>query len=153
MAVAVGQQAPDFTLKDDSGEMVSLTQFRERNVVLIFYPLDFSGTCTKELKDVSEAAAQYALANAEVIGISVDSHHAHAAFKRDAKLQARLLADFHPKGAVAERYGAYLADQGFANRATFIIDKDGVVQHKVVTNPSQARNADEYLHALAACPV
>jgi len=76
-----------------------------------------------------------------------------AAFKRDEHLTARLLADFHPKGAVARLYDAWLDDFGIANRATYVIDRNGRVAHRVVTAPRQARDQEEYLTALSACPV
>jgi peroxiredoxin len=88
-----------------------------------------------------------------VIGISVDSPYVLKAFKRDENLQARLASDFHPKGAVAKQYGAYIDEAGIATRATFVIDKDGKVAHKQVTSPGEARDQDEVLEALAACPV
>jgi mycoredoxin-dependent peroxiredoxin len=121
--------------------------------VLVFYPLAFSSMCTKELQDISAAGDKYDAAGAEVIGISVDSHHALKAFKRDENLKARLASDFHPKGEVAKQYGAYIEEAGVATRATFVIDKDGRVAHKVVNHPGEARNQDEYLEALASCPV
>lgn len=153
MTVEIGSEAPDFTLRDENNDEISLSQFRGRNVVLVFYPLDFSPTCTKELKELAATADKYAAAGAEVIGISVDSRWSHQAFKKAEGLQARLLADFNPKGAVARLYGVFLEDPGFANRGTFVIDKDGIVRHKVVTQPSEARDSEQYLEALAACPV
>lgn len=151
MAVEVGSEAPDFTLKD--GKDVTLSDLRGRNVVLMFYPLAFSGVCTKELHDISAAADKYEAANAEVLAVSVDSHHTLAAFKRDEDLKAHLLADFHPKGAVAQRYGTYMDGIGIAGRATYVIDKDGKVVHKVTSEVLQPRDQEEYLTALAACPV
>jgi mycoredoxin-dependent peroxiredoxin len=153
MSVEVGDTAPDFTLVDETGAKLTLSELRGRNVVLVFYPLDFSSVCTRELRDIAAVAEKFAAQNAEVLGISVDSRHCHAAFKRDESLSARLLADFHPKGEVAQRYGVYLEQGGIANRATFVIDRDGRVAHKVVTSPSEARSTDEYLEALSACPV
>ena len=153
MAVEVGSEAPDFTLKDENGKDVSLSSLRGRNVVLMFYPLAFSGVCTKELHDVSAAADRYQTANAEVLAVSVDSHYTLAAFKRDEDLKAHLLADFHPKGAVAQQYGTYMDKFGIAGRATFVIDKDGTVVQKVESAVSQPRDQEEYLTALAACPV
>jgi peroxiredoxin len=153
MSVDVGDLAPDFTLVDENGDKVTLSELRGGNVVLVFYPLDFSPVCTRELKDISTAAGRFGDQHATVFGISVDSKWAHAAFKRDEGLSARLLADFHPKGAVAQLYGVYLDDAGIANRGSFVIDRDGRVAHKVVTSPGEARNLDEYLEALAACPV
>lgn len=153
MPVEIGDVAPDFTLVDENGEKVSLSGLRGRNLVLVFYPLDFSPVCTKELKDISAVADRYAAQNAEVFGISVDSRWTHAAFKRDEGISAHLLADFHPKGAVAQQYGVYIGEAGIANRGTFVIDAQGRVAHKVVTSPKEARNQEEYLEALANCPV
>jgi peroxiredoxin len=153
MAVEVGSEAPDFTLRDENGEELKLSSLRGRNVVLVFYPLAFSSICTRELHDISEARDRYDAAGAEVIGISVDSPYALKAFKRDERIRARLASDFHPKGEVAKQYGAYIEEAGVAMRATFVIDKDGRVAHKVVTGPGEARNQDEYLEALADCPI
>jgi peroxiredoxin len=153
MSVEVGSEAPDFTLRDENGEELKLSSLRGRNVVLVFYPLAFSPLCTRELHDISGAAEKYDAAGAEVIGISIDSPYVLKAFKRDEGIKARLAADFHPKGAVARQYGAYIEDAGIATRATFVIDKNGKIAYKVVTNPGQGRNQEEYLEALASCPV
>ena len=153
MAVEVGSEAPDFTLKDENGKDVSLSDLRGRNVVLMFYPLAFSPVCTQELKDISATAGRYQAANAEVLAVSVDSHYTLAAFKRDEDLSAHMLADFHPKGAVAQQYGTYMDGIGIAGRATYVIDKDGEVVHKVTSEVLQPRDQEEYLTALAACPV
>jgi len=153
MGVEIGDIAPDFTLTDENGEQVTLSELRGRNAVLVFYPLDFSPVCTRELKDISAVADRYAAQNAEVFGISVDSRWTHAAFKRDEQLSAHLLADFHPKGEVARRYGVYIEEAGIANRGTFVIDAEGRIAHKVVTSPREARDQEEYLEALANCPV
>jgi mycoredoxin-dependent peroxiredoxin len=153
MAVEVGSEAPDFTLRDENGEEFTLSSLRGRNAVLVFFPAAFSGICTKELHDLSDAADRYDAAGAEVIGISIDSPFVQKAFKRDEDLKAKLLSDFHPKGAVAQQYGAYIEQAGVATRATFVIDKDGKIAHKVVTHPGEARNQEEYLEALASCPV
>jgi mycoredoxin-dependent peroxiredoxin len=153
MSVEIGSEAPDFMLRDENGDEVTLSSLRARNVVLVFYPLAFSPTCTRELHDISEAADKYQAAGADVFGISVDSPYVLKAFKRDEDLEARLLSDFHPKGAVAKQYEAYIEEAGIATRATFVIDKDGKIAHKVVNHPGQARNQEEYLEALASCPV
>jgi peroxiredoxin len=153
MSVEVGSEAPDFTLRDENGEEFTLSSLRGQNTVLVFYPLAFSSICTKELHDISGAAERYRAAGARVLGVSVDSPWTLKAFKRDEDLKAKLLSDFHPKGAVARKYDAYIEEAGIATRATFVIDKDGKVAHKVVTHPGEARNQDEYLEALASCPV
>ncbi|GAC1338321.1 MAG: peroxiredoxin [Candidatus Dormibacteria bacterium] len=153
MAIEVGAQAPDFTLKDETGTPVSLSDFRGRRVVLVFYPLAFSPTCTRELKDLTATASRYQAENAEVIGVSVDSHWTLAAFKREEGLSARLLADFHPKGEVAKLYDAWFEPAGFAGRSTVVIDGSGKVAHIVSNGPGGARNPEEYLQALATCPI
>jgi peroxiredoxin len=153
MSVEVGSEAPDFTLRDENGEEFTLSMLRGQNVVLVFYPLAFSGTCTRELQDLTAAADKYDAANAQVLGISIDSPYALKAFKRDEGLKAKLLADFHPKGDVARKYGAYIEEAGVATRATFVIDKNGLIAHKVVNHPGEARDQEEYLEALASCPV
>jgi peroxiredoxin len=153
MELNVGDPAPDFTLRDENNEEWTLSAHRGRNLVLVFYPLDFSPTCTGELKDLAAVAEKYDAAGAEVVGISVDSRWAHAAFKKHENLTATLLSDFQPRGEVARIYDAFLDIPGIATRATYVIDKDGVIRQKIVTSPAEARNQDEYLQALAACPV
>jgi mycoredoxin-dependent peroxiredoxin len=153
MSVEVGSEAPDFTLRDENGEEVTLSSRRGHNVVLVFFPFAFSSMCTKELHTITGLGDRFGDAHAEVLGISIDSPYALKAFKRDEGLSARLLSDFEPKGAVAEQYGAYLGDLGFATRATFVIDKDGKVAHKQVNSPAEERDQEEVLAALAACPV
>jgi mycoredoxin-dependent peroxiredoxin len=153
MATEVGSEAPDFTLRDERGEEVTLSSLRGRNVVLVFYPLAFSGICTKELHDITDLKDQFAGATAEVYGISVDSPFALNAFKRDEGLSAHLLSDFHPKGAVAREYDAYLDEVGIATRATYVIDKDGKIAWKQVTHPGEVRDQQQVITALAACPV
>lgn len=153
MAVEVGSEAPDFALRNQDGEEVTLSSLRGRNVVLIFFPLAFSGLCTKELHTTTALAEQYDAAGADVFGISVDSPYALKAWKRDEGLKANFLSDFHPKGAVAGTYDAYIPEAGIATRATYVIDKDGKVAHKVVNHPGEARDQDAIIQALAACPV
>ena len=153
MPVEVGQEAPDFTLRDENGQDVTLSSLRGKNVVLVFYPFAFSSICTKELHDITDRQERFGEASAEVFGISVDSPFALKAFRKHEHLSAHLLSDFEPKGAVALQYGAYLDGLGFATRATFVIDKDGKVAHKQITSPAEARDQDEVLDALAACPV
>ncbi len=153
MAVEVGSEAPDFTLRDERGEEVALSSLRGRNVVLIFFPAAFSGICTKELHQATDLADRYDAAGAEVFGISVDSPYALKAWKRDENLTAHFLSDFHPKGAVAQAYEAYIPEAGVATRATYVIDKEGKVAHKMVNHPGEMRDQDQILDALAACPV
>jgi mycoredoxin-dependent peroxiredoxin len=153
MSVEVGSPAPDFTLRNENGEEVTLSSLRGQNVVLIFYPFAFSSICTRELHDVTGLQQKFGDAHAEVFGVSVDSPFALKAFRKHEHLTPHLLSDFEPKGAVAQQYGAYLDGLGFATRATYVIDKDGKLAWKQVTSPGEARDQEEAVQALAACPV
>jgi peroxiredoxin (alkyl hydroperoxide reductase subunit C) len=128
MPIAVGQPAPDFALRANDDKEYKLSDLRGKNVVLAFYPLDFSPVCTNEHQCFRDDLTQFQNLNAQVFGISVDSTWAHKAFAEKLGLKFPLLADFHPKGAVAEKYGLYLADRGIAARAIVVIDKDGIVR-------------------------
>jgi len=125
MAITVGQSAPDFTLKDQSQKEVKLADYRGKNVVLVFYPLDFSPVCTNEHACFVNDMKQFEQLNAQVLGLSVDSAWAHKAFAEKMGIHYPLLADFHPRGAVADKFGFYLADKGITGRAVVIIDKNG----------------------------
>jgi peroxiredoxin len=125
--ISPGEPAPDFTLVDQAGEGVRLSDLRGRRVVLAFYPLDFSPVCTDQLSVYQEVLTEIEERGATLLGISVDSSYAHRAFAKSLGLEMRLLADFHPKGEVARAYGAYDEDSGHANRSLVLIDEDGVV--------------------------
>lgn len=153
MALEVGRQAPDFTLKDPRGEDVSLSSFRGRNVVLVFYPAAFSDVCTTQFTRIADGEGRYAADDAQVIGISVDSLHSQERFAQELGLtDTILLADFHPKGAVARDYGVWIDDYGVAGRATFVIDSDGVVRSAHLTDtPLEIPDEEDYFRSLAAC--
>ena len=123
-----GTPAPDFSLQDQDGRIVSLSQLRGRQVVLAFYPLDFSPVCTDQLNVYQEVLGELETARAALYGISVDSAFAHKAFRERQRLTIPLLADFHPKGAVARSYGVYLEDRGHSSRALVLIDEEGIVR-------------------------
>jgi mycoredoxin-dependent peroxiredoxin len=126
MAPTVGSAAPDFTLKNQDQQDVSLASFRgKKRVVLIFYPLDWSPVCTKEHVCLVNDMKRFDQLDAQVLGLSVDSVWSHKAYAEKMGIHYPLLADFHPRGSVAEKYGAYLADKGITGRAIFIIDRDG----------------------------
>jgi peroxiredoxin len=122
-----GTPAPEFTLKNQDGERVSLSDFRGSKVMLVFYPADFSPGCTDQLSLYQEVLPQLE-GKAALLGISVDSIWSHRAFREQLGVEIPLLADFHPKGEVAARYGAYLADYGTSNRSLVLVDEDGVVE-------------------------
>lgn len=156
MPVEIGQEAPDFTLKAPDGEEVALSSFRgRRNVVLVFSPAAFSSVCTRQLTEIGEHEARYAEGDAQVIGVPVDSRHSQGRFARDLGLtDTILLADFEPKGEVSRAYGVYLDRVGTAGRATFVIDKQGIVRGVSLTDtPADIPDEREYFAALEACPV
>ena len=128
MSLAVGQTAPDFTLKDQSQKEVKLSDFKDKKkVVLVFYPLDWSPTCTNEHACFVNDMKKFETLDAEVLGVSVDSVWSHKAYAEKMGIKYSLLADFHPRGAMSEKYGVYLPDKGITGRAIFIIGKDGKV--------------------------
>jgi peroxiredoxin len=128
MPIAVGQPAPDFTLKDQSQKDIKLSDFAgKRNVVLVFYPLDFSPLCTDEHVCFINELKQFESLNAQVLGLSVDSVWTHQAFAEKMGITYPLLADFHPKGAVAQLFGVYVPDRGVSGRSVAIVDKAGKI--------------------------
>ena len=128
MNLAVGQEAPEFTLKDQSQKEVKLSDFAgKKNVVLVFYPLDWSPVCTKEHVCIVNGMKPFEALDAQVLGVSVDSAWSHNAYAEKMGIKYPLLADFHPKGAMSEKYGVYLPEKGITGRAIFIVDKTGKV--------------------------
>jgi mycoredoxin-dependent peroxiredoxin len=126
MSATVGSLAPDFTLKDQSQKDVSLSSFRgNKRVVIIFYPLDWSPVCTNEHVCLVNDMKRFDQLDAQILGLSVDSVWSHKAYAEKMGIHYPLLADFQPRGAVAEKYGVFLADKGITGRAISIIDRDG----------------------------
>ena len=150
MAVEVGEHAPDFELKDQHGTPVRLSGFRgAKNVVLVFYPLAFSGVCSSELRAMRDEFPEVTRDDVELLTVSIDSVHTHRAWADAEHFEFGLLSDFWPHGAVASRYGVFDDGRGTATRGTFIIDKEGVVRWKVVNPVPQARDIADYQKALA----
>lgn len=128
MGISVGQTAPHFSLKDQSQKEVNLTDFAgKKNVVIVWYPLDWSPVCTNEHVCFVNDMKSFERLDAEVLGVSVDSVWSHKAFAEKMGIKYSLLADFHPKGAMSEKYGVYLGEKGITGRAIAIIGKDGKV--------------------------
>jgi len=126
--IAAGEPAPGFTLRDQDGEKVSLSDFRGRKLLLVFYPLDFSPVCTDQLSLYQEVKPEIEARGVEMLAISVDHGFAHKAFQEKLGIDTRLLADFEPKGEVARAYGAYIEKAGHANRSLVLIDEEGMVE-------------------------
>ena len=146
MPIAVGQPAPDFVLKDQEQKEVKLSAFKgKKNVLLVFYPLDWSPVCTNEHACFVNDMKKFEQLDAQVLGVSVDSVWSHKAFAEKTGITYPLLADFHPRGAMADKYGVYLADKGITGRAIAIVNKAGNVawfkQYDIPTVPDLAEVA------------
>ena len=134
----VGQEAPDFTLRDEQNQEVKLSDLRGQKVVLMFYPHDFSGVCEGEFCELRDTWGDWEQTGATVFGISRDSIHAHRAWKAQQGFKHRLLSDMN--GEVARKYDAW-NERGFANRRTVVIDKNGTIAALDITaNPGVARD-------------
>ena len=143
-------QAPDFELPNQFGEHIRLSDFRHKKpVALVFFPLAFSSTCTSELCDLRDNLALFSDKSIELLGVSVDSKATQRAFAEAEGYDFNLLADFWPHGAVAKEYGVFLPEKGFANRASFLIDVNGIIRASFVTAPGEARSIAAYRDALA----
>ena len=150
MSLTIGQEAPDFTLKNQFGEDVTLSSFRgKKNVVIVFYPFAFSGICTGELCTLRDDLGAYHNEDTELLAISCDAMYSNKAFAEAEGYKFSLLADFWPHGAVSTSYGVFNTDRGLAIRGTFIVDKEGKLRWQVVNGPGDARVAEEYKAALA----
>ena len=150
MSVEVGESAPEFTLTNQYGASVSLSDFRgKKHVVLMFYPFAFTSICTAELCELRDARYDFEADDAEILSISCDTPHTLKIYAKQEGLEHSLLSDFWPHGEVSQAYGVFLSEKGFATRGTFVIDKAGIVRWSVVNAPGEARSADDYRAALA----
>jgi len=147
----IGKVAPDFSLKDQHGNLVSLSSFKgEKNVVVLFYPFAFTGTCTGELCGLRDQLELFQNESVQLLAISCDSMFTQRIFAEKENYTFPLLSDHWPHGEVAKKYGVFDETRGAAIRGTFIIDKAGIVRWQIVNAISDARNLDEYKTALAA---
>ena len=149
MALENDTQAPDFELFNQFGERVQLSEFRgQKSVALVFFPLAFSGICSGELCELRDNLSLFAANEVEVLGISVDSRHTLRAWGEQERYTFDLLADFWPHGAVAKESGVFLEEKGFANRATFLIDPEGIIRASFITAPGEPRSLEAYRAAI-----
>ncbi len=146
----VGEQAPDFTLPDQDKQPMTLGELRGRPVLLVFFPLAFSSTCQGELCAIRDDYRAYESRGVTVLGISVDSTYALRAWRREQGYGHRLLSDRWPLGEVIRRYGAWNEEKGYANRASFLVDPDGIVRWAVVNDPDHPRDEAAYVQAIDA---
>jgi peroxiredoxin (alkyl hydroperoxide reductase subunit C) len=150
MPLEAGTAAPDFTLKDQNNQEVSLSSFQgSKNVLLVFYPLTFTGRCQDELCALRDDIGRYQNDDTQVLAISVDSPYSHKVWADREGFDFPILADFWPHGAVAQSYGVFNDVTGFANRGTFLIDKSGVVRFAEENGPGEARDQAAWSSALA----
>jgi peroxiredoxin len=146
-----GTAAPEFSLRDQDGDRVGLSDFAGKRLVLAFYPADFSPVCTDQLSVYQEVLGDIEAQDAALVGVSVDSVYCHRAFRQHLGLTIPLLADFHPKGEMATEYGAYLEDWGTTNRSLVLVGTDGVVKWSYATEtPKEIPGANLIFDALAA---
>ncbi|GAA1892758.1 peroxiredoxin [Asanoa iriomotensis] len=146
----VGTPAPDFTLKDQNNQEVRLSSYLgSRPVLLVFYPLAFTGTCGGEMAALEKALPAFASAGVEVLTVSVDSAYAHKIWLDRESWSMRMLADFWPHGGVASSYGVFNASAGFADRGTFLIDRAGVIRWSECLGPGESRDTTAWLSAVA----
>jgi peroxiredoxin len=154
MAIEVGTKAPDFSLRDNHGRTVKLSDFQgsadARNVVLLFYPFAFTGVCTGELCALRDELPTFVNDDTQLLAVSNDSIHTLRVFAEQEGLEYPLLSDFWPHGETSRAYGVFDEEKGCAVRGTFIIDKEGVVRWTVVNALPDARDLNEYVKALRA---
>jgi peroxiredoxin len=131
--LAPGTQAPEFALPDPSGQPVRLSDFRGRSVVLVFYPLDWSPGCSQQLDLYQQEIEEFRNRNAQILALSVDSLYSHGAWAAVRALEFPLLADFHPKGEVARRYSVWREEDGFSERALYVLDEAGVIRYSHIS--------------------
>jgi peroxiredoxin (alkyl hydroperoxide reductase subunit C) len=149
--LAVGEVAPEFVLHDQNNEIVRLSEFKgDRAVLVVFYPFAFTNICTGELGRLRENLDAFSNDRVQVVAISVDSIFAHKIFAQRDDLEFPLLSDFWPHGAVAETYGVFNATNGAANRGTFLVDADGIIQFSEANEIGIGRNPQTWLDAIAA---
>lgn len=146
----MGAVAADFVLRDQNNQEVRLSSFAGRRaVLLVFYPLAFTGTCQGELRALESSLSFFTSAGVEVLTVSVDSVYSHKVWALREGFSFTLLADFWPHGAVATAYGVFNADAGFADRGTFLISPAGVIEYATVQGPGEPRSVTDWRDAVS----
>ncbi|MEV6928046.1 peroxiredoxin [Dactylosporangium sp. NPDC051485] len=150
MTLDVGDPAPDFLLRNENNQEISLSSYRgTKAVLLVFYPLAFTGTCQGELTALQQSLPDFQNDRVQVLTVSVDSPYAHKIWSDRESYTFPLLSDFWPHGAVASAYGVLNEAKGYANRGTFLIDRSGVVRFREVLPASQSRDIATWREAIA----
>jgi peroxiredoxin len=151
MALEVGQEAPDFALKDEHGQVVRLSELRgDKHVAVVFYPFAFSGICTGELCEIRDNLGIFEADDVQVLAVSCDPVFSLRAWSEAEKYPFPLLSDFWPHGGTAKAYGVFNETTGSAVRGTFLIDSAGILRWSVVNGMGEARTLAAYQEAIAA---
>jgi mycoredoxin-dependent peroxiredoxin len=154
LMLTVGTAAPDFTLRDQNQQPVTLSKFRGvKNVLLVFFPLAFTGICQGELDQIRDHLPDYENDDSVALAISVGPPPTHKVWAAESGFLFPVLSDFWPHGAVSQAYGVFNDDAGFSNRGTFVIDRFGVIQFAEMKQPGEARDQRLWTDALAALKV
>ncbi len=149
--LAVGGSAPDFTLKDQNNQPVTLSSFSgAKNVLLVFFPLAFTSICARELDDIRDHPGDFVNDDTATLAISVGPSPTHKVWATQRGFTFPVLSDFWPHGAVSQTYGVFNDDTGFANRGTFAVDRSGVIRFAECKQPGEVRDQTVWSHALAA---
>jgi peroxiredoxin len=148
--LTIGDPAPDFTLKDQNGQQITLSQYRRaKNVLLVFFPLAFTGICQGELDEVRDHLPDYENDDTQTLAISVGPPPTHKIWSAESGFTFPLLSDFWPHGAVSRSYGVFNNDAGFSNRGTFAVDRSGIITFAEMKQPGEARDQGLWKTALA----
>jgi peroxiredoxin (alkyl hydroperoxide reductase subunit C) len=146
-----GTEAPDFTLRDQNNQPLTLSDFQgKKNVLLVFFPMAFTGTCEGELSMVRDRLPDFSNENSEFVAVSVGSSPTHKVWSSAQGYLFPILSDFWPHGEVAQNYGVFNDDKGYANRGTFVIDKNGIITFSEMMGAGQVRDQSLWEKALAA---
>ncbi|MCV7057640.1 peroxiredoxin [Mycolicibacterium gilvum] len=149
--LSVGSTAPDFTLKDQNKQAVSLTDFRgAKDVVLVFFPLAFTGICQRELDEIRDHIADFVNDETATLTVSVGPSPVHKVWAKERGYSFPVLSDFWPHGAVSQAYGVFNDASGFSNRGTFVVDRSGLIRFAECNEPGEARDQAAWTRALAA---
>ena len=147
----VGTPAPDFTLRDQNHQPVTLSDFRDtKNVLLVFFPLAFTGICQGELDEIRDHLPDYENDDTQTLAISVGASPSHKIWAMESGFTFPVLSDFWPHGAVSQAYGVFNSDAGFANRGTFVVDRSGVIRFAEMKQPGEPRDLSMWTDALTA---
>ncbi|MCB0906948.1 MAG: peroxiredoxin [Nocardioidaceae bacterium] len=149
--IVIGGPAPDFSLRDQFGQTITMSDFRgTKAVAIFFYPYAFSGICTGEMSGIRDRLDEFITFDTDVVAVSCDPVYALRAFADTDGLNFSLLSDFWPHGAVAAAYDVFDADRGCARRSSYVVDKEGVVRWSVHNAMPDGRDLDEHLRQLRA---